>query len=45
MVLLKLPMLYTATALTDVKLYKIKVHDFETKFPTEVRNMLESKSL
>jgi CRP-like cAMP-binding protein len=45
MVLLKLPLLYSATALTDVKLFKVKVSDFQTKFPHEIHALMEPKSI
>jgi hypothetical protein len=38
-------MLYTSTALTDVKLFKVKLHDFQAKFPAEVHSLMEPKSL
>ena len=34
--LLHVPMIYSAIAVTDVKLLKVSLHDFQTKFPHEV---------
>jgi CRP-like cAMP-binding protein len=31
--LLKVPLLYSAIAVTDVKLFKVSIEDFESKFP------------
>jgi len=45
LILLKLPLIYSATALTDVKLLKVKVNDFTTKFPAEIHSLMEPKSL
>ena len=38
-------MLYSAIALTDVRLFKVSVHDFTNKFPSEIHRLMEVKSL
>jgi CRP-like cAMP-binding protein len=38
-------MLYSAVALTDVKLFKISVHDFQNRLPGEIHHLMEQKSL
>ena len=44
-ILLEIPMIYSAVALTDVRLFKVSVHDFTHKFPTEIHRLMEVKSL
>ncbi|TNV73816.1 hypothetical protein FGO68_gene16334 [Halteria grandinella] len=41
--LMKVPLIYSAIATTDVKLLKVSVEDFQAKFPSEIHSILENK--
>lgn len=40
---MKVPLIYSAIASSDVKLLKVSVHDFNHKFPSEIHTIMEGK--
>ena len=42
---MKIPLLYSAVASSDVKLLKISVTDFQTRFPVEIQQIMETKTM
>ena len=43
-VLMKAPLIYSAIAVTDVKLFKVSLSDFQLKIPYEIHSLLEVKA-
>lgn len=41
---MEVPLIYSAIAQTDVKVFKISVSDFQTKVPHEIHSIMEQKS-
>lgn len=41
--LMKVPLIYSAIATTDVKILKVSVEDFLSKFPQEIQAIMENK--
>ena len=45
MILMKMPILYSAVAATDVKVLKVSAYDFLNRFPNEILKLLEVKTI
>ena len=43
-VLMNAPLIYSAVAVTDVKLFKVSLEDFRAKIPPEIHTVLERKA-